>query len=151
MIRIHCENLTYSLKHSRRRRGCRGGRSPPIRFKTSKNVENPGKKYIYMGKHPVYLGTPLAKNRHSFSEDLFFFFLDHINLGKKKNVSILKEKRKTSSHFSGKSLVPPQIILSSYGHGLKVHLRANCPTWHCQVWHVLSLSYISLSVLVDYV
>ena len=23
----------------------------------------------------------------------------------------------------------------------KVHLRANCPKWHCQVWHVLSFSY----------
>ena len=36
-------------------------------------------------------------------------------------------------------------------YSLKVHLRANYPTWHCQVLHVLSFSYISLPVLFDYV
>ena len=30
-------------RHSRRRRGGRGGGRPPIRFETSKNVENLGK------------------------------------------------------------------------------------------------------------
>ena len=27
---------------------------------------------------------------------------------------------------------------------LKAHLKANWPTWHSQIWHVLSFSYISL-------
>ena len=32
---------------------------------------------------------------------------------------------------------------------LKVHLRSNCPTWQCQVWHVLSFSYISPPAVAD--
>ena len=45
------------------------GRSLPH---SVQNVENSGK-YVYLGKNSVYLGTPLAKNRRSFSEDLSFF------------------------------------------------------------------------------
>ena len=70
--------------HSRRRRGGKGGRSPPH---SVQNVENSGK-YVYLGKNSVYLGTPLAKNRRSFSEDLsffllFFFFEAHLKLDRK--------------------------------------------------------------------
>ena len=59
------------------------------------------------------------KNRSNFRKDLFFFFffLENTSIWAEKNVSILTEKRNASSHFSGKSLLPPQIILSSYGHG----------------------------------
>ena len=46
----------------------------------------------------------------------FFFFLENTLIWAEKTVSILTEKRNASSHFSGKSLLPPQIILSSYGH-----------------------------------
>ena len=46
----------------------------------------------------------------------FFFFLENTSIWAEKTVSILTEKRNASSHFSGKSLLPPQIILSSYGH-----------------------------------
>ena len=33
---------------------------------------------------------------------------------------------------------------------LKAHLRANCQTWHGQVWHLLSFSYISQLVLLNF-
>ena len=33
---------------------------------------------------------------------------------------------------------------------LKVHLRANGPAWHYQVWHVLSFPYISLPELLKF-
>ena len=46
----------------------------------------------------------------------FFFFLENTSIWAEITVSILTEKRNASSHFSGKSLLPPQIILSSYGH-----------------------------------
>ena len=63
------------------------------------------------------------KNRSNFSEDLFFFFffffLENTLIWAEKTVSILTEKRNASSHFLGKSLLPPQIILSSYGHALE--------------------------------
>ena len=49
----------------------------------------------------------------------FFFFLENTLIWAEKTASILTEKRNASSHFSGKSLLPPQIILSSYGHALK--------------------------------
>ena len=45
-------------------------------------------------------------------------------------------------HFSG---IP--ILCENSSYSLKAHWRANCPTWHCQVWHVLSFSYISRPVL----
>ena len=45
-----------------------------------------------------------------------FFFLENTSIWAEKTVSILTEKRNASSHFSGKILLPPQIILSSYGH-----------------------------------
>ena len=40
IAKVHVKRLEV---HSRRRRGGRGGGRPPIRFKTSKNIENLGK------------------------------------------------------------------------------------------------------------
>ena len=90
------------------------------------------------------------KNRSNVSEDLFFFFFfrfeEHLNLDRKtvqilvktffiflentliwaeKNVSILTEKHNASSYFSGKSLVPPQIILSFYDHATAYVMWSN--------------------------
>ena len=45
-----------------------------------------------------------------------FFFWENTSIWAEKTASILTEKHNASSHFSGKSLLPPQIILSSYGH-----------------------------------
>ena len=73
--------------------------------------------FFFFGEH-LHLDW---KNRSNSREDLFFFFffffLENTSIWAEKNVSILTEKRNASSHFSGKSLLPPQIILSSYGHG----------------------------------
>ena len=43
-----------------------------------------------------------------------FFFWGHLNLDRKTD----RFSGKIQSHFSGKSLVPPQILLSSYAHAL---------------------------------
>ena len=59
----------------------------------------------------------------------FFFFLENTSIWAEKNVSILTEKRNASSHFSGKSLLPPQIILSSYGHALESLYRRADYCW----------------------
>ena len=47
----------------------------------------------------------------------FFFCGDHHNLDRKNDWFV----RQLSSHFSGKTLVPPQIILSSYAHDSDAH------------------------------
>ena len=41
------------------------------------------------------------------------------------------------------------IYCENSSYSLKVHLRASCPAWHCQVGHVLSFSCIRLPVLLN--
>ena len=140
------DKLRERGKHSRRRRGGRGGAiRPPIRFKTSKiranglfiwansldiwahhcqNTVSVSVKtfFFFFFFFFFFWRTPSfgQKNRSNFGKDLFFFFfLENTSIWAEKTVSILTEKRNASSHFSGKSLLPPQIILSSYGHGGK--------------------------------
>ena len=48
-------------------------------------------------------------------------------------------------HFFG---IP--IHCQNWSYSLKVHLRANCTKWHCQVCNVLSFCYISLLVLLKF-
>ena len=54
-------------------------------------------------------------------------------------------------HDCGNCKLILQRALIPLTYSSKVHLRANFTTWHCQVWHVLSFSDISLPVLFDYV
>ena len=122
-----------SLAHSRRRRG--GGRPPPFgskRRKSSKIRANS----LFIWANSLDIWAHHCQKTVSVSVKTFFFcFGEHLKLDRKtvqisgktffflentliwaeKTVSILTEKRNASSHFSGKSLLPPQIILSSYG------------------------------------
>ena len=68
-----------------------------------------------------------------------FFFLENTSIWAEKTASILTEKRNASSHFSGKSLLPPQIILSSYGHATRDSLLATIITKYCAVAFNLTL------------
>ena len=128
------------ITNSRRRRGAV---ALPIRFKTSKILANS----LFIWANSLFIWahhwqkTVSVKTVQILVKTffLFFFFGEHLNLDRKtvqilvktfffileniliwaeKTVSILAEKRNASSHFSGKSLVPPQIILSSYGHAI---------------------------------
>ena len=64
----------------------------------------------------------------------FFIFWRSPQFGQK-NRLIFRAKFSAFSHFSGKSLVPPQIILSSYAHG-SAHV-----TNSCKVFVLLSFKY----------
>ena len=70
--------------------------------------------FFFFGEH-LHLDRKIVQI--SGKTFFFFFFLENTSIWAEKTVSILTEKRNASSHFSGKSLLPPQIILSSYGHG----------------------------------
>ena len=67
----------------------------------------------------LFLGEHLSLGRKTVQISVKTFFLENTLIWAEKTVSISTEKRNASSHFSGKTLVPYQIILSSYGHGLR--------------------------------
>ena len=85
-----------------------------------KNRSNFGKDlffFFFFGEHLHLDRKTVQISGKTFFFFFFFFLLENTSIWAEKTVSILTEKRNASSHFSGKSLLPPQIILSSYGHG----------------------------------
>ena len=70
---------------------------------------------------PFFFGSHHNLDRKTGSiwvKTFFFFFCgNHHNLDRKNDWFV----RQLSSHFSGKTLVPPQIILSSYAHDSDAH------------------------------
>ena len=71
-----------------------------------KTVQISGKTFFFFFLENTFIWT---EKLFKFQGRPFFFWAEQ-------TVSILTEERNASSHFSGKSLLPPQIILSSYGH-----------------------------------
>ena len=53
-----------------------------------------------------------------------FFFCDHLNLDRNNDLFV----RQLSSHFSGKTLVPPQILLSPYAYEVN-YIQSNLSSY----------------------
>ena len=134
--RLDLQELTFCSKNSTPRLsiitvpniavggGGQGGRSPPHSVQNDENRRKFGQMVYLFGQIVWIFGHSIGKIASQFRwrPFFFFFFLENTSIWTEKNVSILTEKRNASSHFSGKSLLPPQIILSSYGHGAKTVL-----------------------------
>ena len=144
LISTHKHTLIVIPTHRRRRWGYLGGTGPPGW------CPNFGQFYIFwailhqnfgqycvkiLGNFMSFGQVCLVKYSEHWIEKTvsrwvrtFFFFGGHHNLDRKNDWFV----RQLSSHFSGKTLVPPQIILSSYAHA---YAHSNCKEQsNAEIW-----------------